>query len=835
MSLKHKVSLIFSILVSLILILNNALYYFSARDLLRKDQEKQMELMAKEISIAIEHSQYGSKYVEDLIGEELRIASLVVKYALNPNVQNVSNDELVKLSKEIGISHITLFQKRDHDIVGVRSSDPHELNLSTKEWGYWFEAFKQLFAQKKVTIPEGQKLPNYWSGPIELSSSDPRHVDKWGYFYDGSTDYMINPYVQDEHIIKFEQLTGPQDILEKTLKNNDTLLEITGFNPNAFGKDPIITKVNGKEIIELRNRPIVFGDYTYQDKDHDIAAVKQAMETGKLVSFDTVVKGKHVIKTFIPINNKNPYIIGFVTDYKVIQDVLNKQLLNNTIISIILLIIVFFVSYIFSGYIVRPIQRILEKVNEIAAGNFGVHVHINRKDEFGRLADRVNVMSDNLKTYTQELKDKHELIQYQAYHDSLTGIGNRRLFMERFNQAIEHEQTITVMFLDLDRFKNINDTLGHAFGDHLLQGVAQRLTECVSEKDTVARIGGDEFALIVPKKQLGEASEIAEKILNKFKDPFVINGHELHVSPSIGISIYPIHGTDSETLIKHADYAMYHAKENGNNSYQFFTTDMDAQSRERLMLENELRKALKKNEFEIYYQPKFDTISEQMTGVEALVRWHHSELGTISPAKFIPIAEETGMILSLGEWILRTACKQNKEWQNTGLPSLRISVNLSAKQFQQANLVEMITDILEETGLEARWLELEITESTIMNNVEDVISKLHELKTMGVHVSIDDFGTGYSSLSYLKELPIDTLKIDQSFVRDLPDHQNNKSIVTAIISMAHSLNLHVIAEGVETEEQLIFLREKGCHEVQGYLFGKPVPAEDFEKNLRKEK
>jgi diguanylate cyclase (GGDEF)-like protein len=427
-----------------------------------------------------------------------------------------------------------------------------------------------------------------------------------------------------------------------------------------------------------------------------------------------------------------------------------------------------------------------------------------------------------------------------AYHDPLTDLPNRRLFMNHlhfvFDETKQKGYMSAIMYIDIDRFKNINDTLGHNVGDCLLKAVGERLTESVRRQDMIARIGGDEFTVLLSLiDDVGDTIKIAEKIVDVFKQPFKLEGHELYVSPSIGIAIYPDHGHDPETLIKRADTAMYYAKEQRKNKYQIYAEKMDSQALERLNLENGLRKALNQNDFQLYYQPKVDIRSGQIIGMETLVRWHHPELGMISPAKFIPIAEETGFIVPLGEWILRMACKQNKKWQDAGYPPLQIAVNLSARQFKQDNFIQVISDILQETELEAKWLELEITESTIMDHVDDAVLKLDKLRTMGIRMSIDDFGTGYSSLSYLKSLPIDTLKIDHSFVRDIPFHADDMAIVKSIISMANALNLHVIAEGVETEEQMLFLHENGCYEGQGYLFHKPIPAEEFEKVMKENK
>lgn len=434
-------------------------------------------------------------------------------------------------------------------------------------------------------------------------------------------------------------------------------------------------------------------------------------------------------------------------------------------------------------------------------------------------------------------KRAEEMIKQMAYYDSLTGLPNRVLFNDRLAlalaQAHRNQQMLAIMFLDLDHFKTINDTLGHPIGDRLLQGVAQRLTSCIRESDTVARLGGDEFMLLLPGiVQADDVVKVAQRILENLKSPFYFDGHELHISTSIGIVLYPNDGGDAKTLLKNADSAMYHAKEQGRNSYQFYTSTMNEKAFERLTLENNLRRALEREEFIVYYQPQVSLKTGQIVGMEALVRWQHPEWGLVAPIKFIPLSEETGLIIPLGEWVLHKACLQNKAWQDAGFLSLRVAVNLSTRFFKRKDLIEMVARILEETKLDPNYLELEVTEGAIMENVEITIKTLRELKEMGVSLSIDDFGTGYSSLSYLKRFPIDTLKIDRSFVQDIVKDPDGTAITTAIIAMGHSLKLKVIAEGVETEEQLAFLYSNQCDEIQGYLFSKPVPAKAFTQLLQ---
>ena len=439
-----------------------------------------------------------------------------------------------------------------------------------------------------------------------------------------------------------------------------------------------------------------------------------------------------------------------------------------------------------------------------------------------------------------ERKRAEETIGHLAYHDALTALPNWVLFQDRFTlalaQARRNGQSLAVMSLDLDRFKLINDALGHVVGDQLLQAVAKRLESLVPEGDTVARVGGDEFMLLLPGTAAPqEATRIADKILESLRRPFQVAGQELHATTSIGISLYPRDGKDAKTLLKNADAAMYRAKEKGRDNCQLYTAAMKAKASQRVVLESELRRAVERQEFVVHYQPQVSISSGQVVGLEALVRWQHPIRGLVAPGEFIPLAEEAGLIVPLGEWVLRTACAQNKAWQQAALAPLRVAVNLSARQLQQPILVEMVTRVLKESGLAPHYLRLEITEGVVVQDVDLIIPMLRELRRMGVEISIDDFGTGYSSLSYLRRLPIDEVKIDRSFVRDITVDPGDAAIVTAMVALGQSLKLRVIAEGVETEAQLAFLKERQCDEYQGYLFAKPAPAEAVEKMLMPDK
>jgi diguanylate cyclase (GGDEF)-like protein/PAS domain S-box-containing protein len=431
-------------------------------------------------------------------------------------------------------------------------------------------------------------------------------------------------------------------------------------------------------------------------------------------------------------------------------------------------------------------------------------------------------------------KTRQEEIEYQAYHDLVTGLPNRLLFRDRISMALAHARRSTrgvaIMFLDIDDFKMVNDTLGHTVGDRLLQAVALRLVGSVRAEDTVARMGGDEFTVLLSDVTDGRsAATVARKILDTIAKPVLVDGHELNVTTSLGIAIFPGDGFDAETLLKNADRAMYRAKQLGRNNYQYATTPpLD----DRLILERRLMQAIERNELILHYQPIVEIATGSVVGAEALVRWNDPTRGVLAPESFIPAAEESDLILTIGEWVLRTGCTQMKRWHDAGLGKLRLAINLSPRQFQQRDLATRISQVLEETRFPGNCLELEITESTVMQNAETSLSTMMALKSMGVRISIDDFGTGYSSLSYLKRFPIDTLKIDQEFVRDLSADINDQAIITAVVSMARALKLRVVAEGVETEAQLGFLQKEECAEMQGFLYSRPVGAPEFEAALR---
>jgi diguanylate cyclase (GGDEF)-like protein len=437
-----------------------------------------------------------------------------------------------------------------------------------------------------------------------------------------------------------------------------------------------------------------------------------------------------------------------------------------------------------------------------------------------------------------ERKQSEDRIHFLANHDALTRLPNRALLKDRLSQALlyaqRYDRWVTVVFVDLDNFKIVNDSLGHNAGDELLKTVASRMVDCVRATDTVVRLGGDEFVILLldQPKSADIISQTVQKLRAAIAVPVNVGGHDLRVTSSMGIANYPNDGVDADELMANADAAMYRAKEIGRDNFQFYTPALNTKAHEKFLLQEELRNAVVHSQFVLLYQPQVDLRSGRIFAVEALIRWKHPTLGVVPPIKFIPIAEETGLIVPIGDWVLREACRQNKAWQGAGLPHMNICVNVSARQFKEKNLVARVVHALQDSGLEAKYLELELTESLIMQDVEQAVETMKELQSLGVQLPIDDFGTGYSSLSALKNFPVARLKIDKSFISDLPANENDKAVAGAVISLGQKLNLRVIAEGVETDDQVAFLRENNCDEMQGYHFSKPIAAQAIEELLR---
>ena len=562
-------------------------------------------------------------------------------------------------------------------------------------------------------------------------------------------------------------------------------------------------------------------------------------------------------------------VVYLRSDMEAVHDRLILFLGIVALVLVVSLLVTFILSAQLQRIITDPLLRLSAIARQVSTEkNYAVRVIGEGKDEIGNLITDFNTMLDEIQSRDNELRENRlqleervarrtreleianeqlELskeqaesvasrMEYHAHHDALTGLPNRILLNDRITSELAHarrQQTnAALLFLDLDRFKIINDSLGHAVGDQLLRVIARRLNNCVRDEDTVARLGGDEFMVLLPRiGGSADAGRIAKKIIECLVDPISCNGHELHITTSIGISIYPYDGADAETLIKHADISMYRAKELGRNKAVYYTAEMNAGSRKQLAMETNLRRALEKDQLKLFYQPKVDISRNMITGVEALLRWEHPTMGFISPLDFIPVAEDTGLIVPIGEWVLHTAFRQLKQWHNAGFTDLTVAVNLSSAQLARPGFEDVVAQALSESGLDAGMTELEITENVAMENIDSAIIILEKLKCMGISIAMDDFGTGYSSLSYLRRLPIDIVKIDKSFVREIPDSAEDVTIAQAIIAMAKSLKLSLIVEGVENVRQLNFFRQQNVNIVQGYLFSKPVEASELLKML----
>lgn len=496
-----------------------------------------------------------------------------------------------------------------------------------------------------------------------------------------------------------------------------------------------------------------------------------------------------------------------------------------------MLVILLVINYL-SKRQLKPLGEIERYLTKVAEGDFTRRLPQSKDNEFSWLIERINHMVEKINELIQEVKDKADnKVAHMAFHDDLTDLPNRRKFRERLKEEIlyakKQKKQFAVLYLDLDGFKKINDTLGHGYGDRLLIKIAKRLNKAIGNEGTLFRLGGDEFTVLVRFYNQNQINQLCERIINDFEKSFELYGDEVAISISIGIANFPAGGRSHDLLLRNADAAMYQAKKRGKKQFVFYEQHMSEDLLERIEIERHLRIALEKEELHLHYQPQVNAATGEMKGVEVLLRWYHEEFGMVPPSKFIPVIEKTTLINDVGEWVLTHACRQNKKWQDDGIGYFPISVNVSARQFQQANLVGSVENALRKSGLDANYLTIEITESTAMDNIQESFEKMTALKKLGVRVAIDDFGTGHSSLRYLKSFPIDLLKIDREFVKDVGNKDSGMEIVSAIIALAHSLKLGIVAEGVETEQQLRFLKEKQCFLIQGFIYSKPLSASDF--------
>ena len=661
-------------------------------------------------------------------------------------------------------------------------------------------------------------------------------------FYLDKAQYSIGRHSQNSIVINGEGISRQHATLIKKDKPNDQVsyIIIDGDIEGYKSKNGLI--VNGEQIAktELKHGDII--QFTKQVKAHYYIIDKD--------SEDFIEK----LTPNLFLNATSSNLNSFSHDTQIIQNTTKIPTLSKitNLASVVELSPIPIVEINYQGTItyLNPsanlkfpdlqraqlehplLQGLIEKQNynngslvirelDIQDQSFEQHIHYLAKEQLIR---------SYIFDITKRKRAENEL-KYHAFHDSLTGLPNRSFFDKHislmFKNCERYHKLFAILFIDIDSFKGINDTLGHSIGDEILKCFAQRLTAQMRKSDFVCRWGGDEFVVLLSDVENPEqAAKFSQRLLQKFEHPLNIEGHQIYLKCSVGIAIYPEDGQESEILLKNADAALYRTKESGRNHYQFYNPEMSLEIAENFTLENQLHQAIKNGELILHYQPQINVKTGKIYGLEALIRWKSPQLGLIRPNKFIPLAEKTGLILPIGEWVLKTACQQNKKWQQMGLPPVRVAVNLSAQQLQQPNLIETVENTLESVGLDPEWLELEVTESMLMKNITLAQKTLHELRNMGVYISVDDFGTGYSSLSYLKKFPFDTLKIDQSFVRELNQSPEDVSIISAIMTLSRGFNMRVIAEGVENQEQLQLLQELNCEEMQGYFFSRPLNAED---------
>ncbi|WML49537.1 EAL domain-containing protein [Neobacillus sp. PS3-34] len=644
-------------------------------------------------------------------------------------------------------------------------------------------------------------------------------------------------------IIKARERTKNIPIIFITANNIDSKHIFTGYSVGAIDYilkpfDPFILKAKIEifvKMYKINKKNLHQTDILIEKtKELETANKELSYKTAKLRESEALAKviSETSIDSMIIMDSKG-IILNINPAFEKMFQFAKKEILGESIYLLF--------SNEQSRQHVKHIFEALNNMEDIMGNSILKEVKVKRKDGTLFFADlqvgkkyvkNKCIVACTIRDVTKKKQDK-ELITHMAYHDGLTNLPNRRLFNDQLNLELKHakeqNKPLAILYLDMDRFKFVNDSLGHVIGDRLLQGVSKRLKEYVRANDLIARVGGDEFNIILPDTNRESAIEIAEKVLDGFKIPFIIDKYELFITTSIGISIFPYDGEDAFVLIKNADAALYRAKEQGKNMLKFFHSGMNIHSYKSFILQNELRKAIEGNELTLYFQPRIELETGSITSAEVLLRWNHPDWGVVLPSEFIPLAEETAQIVEMGEWVLKAACKQIKTWQEIGLTPIRLAVNFSPRQFLQKDLTDKIRTILSETGISAKMLEIEITESTLMENEERIINVLNDIRKMGVTISIDDFGTGYSSLSYLRKLPVHTLKIDKSFIQDISiNSPDSIALVSTILSIGNSLNMSVIAEGVETEEQLGILKTHHCKEIQGYLICRPVPEKEFE-------
>lgn len=871
--------------------------------------EEQMNYVTDMTKQTIENTHESAQTLEHFLDLRLYAISQAIHEELNEKeVKNVSIKELERLRNKWGLADISLFVKEeDGDIIVVKSTDPNEVGLNAKSWGYWYTAMLSLFNGSTVDVNEGYANQHFWVGPLSLSEVKNQHF-KYAYFYDGSTDYMINPYIAAEDTNHFTDKSGPSQLIEKMEGSNRDILEIAVINVEAYVKGE-----KNKVIEPMRDLPVLYGKHEVK-LDHDGAIFSKALDSRIFERIQIEHNGLLMEKIYLSLpQNRVLTVVMNLERQKEMEKKLFFLFLGTLLVTIVGMLILgravtqrplkklkaeqerlmvaeqfkrtmeilpnaiykclrdsngFYLLNYAEGTAMEALKITTEKVaGKRVQDCFPldlIHVmipalekaYVEEEAEFiYSIHDRVyqhvlkSVRSADMPYdiveiagYAVDITERvqaNEQIKHFALYDPLTNFPNRAYFLDSLEEAFQEQedQHLSILFIDLDNFKQINDSLGHEVGDRLLQQVSKRIVDCLDPEAFPARMGGDEFTVLLRGYRTKECvGEVCSRIVESLHEPILIDHQALYITASIGISMAPSDGNTVKALLKNADMAMYLSKQQGKNKYSFFTPEMNETLQKKLHIQLALRSALQHPEqFSLLYQPQYCLKTKRIKGVEALLRWSHPTLGAVSPAEFIPIAEESGLIEFLGNWVLLEACNQFREWVRQGMDPVRMSVNLSARQFKKDKLAEQIRSIMKQTDMDPQYLTVEITESAYMEDMKHTKQTLKQLREYGIQAAIDDFGTGYSSLSYLKDLPIDHLKIDASFVREIQEQGAGMAIVKSIIDLAHNLGLQVVAEGVETQEEHDWLDSAGCHEIQGYYFSKPLKPDGIVQLLRSHK
>ncbi|RXT04356.1 bifunctional diguanylate cyclase/phosphodiesterase [Ammoniphilus sp. CFH 90114] len=889
----------------MIIFLCSLIAFFSIYTLTKKEFEQRIneELLSitEIIKQSIESTHESTKTLEHLVDLRLfTISEVIAEELKGKRIDEVTREELIEISKKWGLSNISLLVlEEDGDIPVVQSTDPDEIGLNAKDWGYWYTAILELFEGKSISVNRGFSQPHYWIGPLSLSEVNDHHY-KYAYYYDGQTDFMINPYIKAEDIYQFMDKSGPTQLINKIKESYNHTREIAVINIPAYLKE------KPARIIEpITDKPVLYGTHEYITEQDELI-FRNSLEAPVFERFSFKRDEEALEKIFVSLPEDR--LLTIVLDLQSQRKVQSYLIWVFSGFYLLATMAIFILGRLVARRPVKKLQAERERLKvaeefKRTAELLPSAIYKCKKDSNGVFVFTYleGTVTSMLGLGTQNVLDRHiedilpkrlshnfitaldlayvegssdftftlgnrtyhsvlkavvdpddstavlevagysiditeqvkanERIHHLAYYDSLTALPNRACFLETLDLAINEnsEKCLSLLFIDLDGFKQINDTLGHNLGDILLQQVSRRLRSGLDKSAFLARMAGDEFTLILENYQRQETEESCKLIIHALKEPFLIENHEIYITTSIGVSLFPDDGEDSQTLLKNADMAMYASKQQGKNGYHFYQAEMNEKNVCKMKIRHDLHQALiQGKELSLVYQPQHCLETNQIIGLEALLRWQHPTKGFISPADFIPVAEESGLIEPLGDWVLYEGCRQFQQWLHAGMSPLRLSINLSARQFKQRDLAERIEKTLAETGMDPAYLTLEITESASMEDTLHTIQTLNQLRKIGVKISIDDFGTGYSSLKYLKDLPIQHLKIDHSFIWEMRSTDRVAlAIVKSIIDLAQNLQLRVVAEGVETKEEHDLLLEMGCHEIQGYYFSRPMMPEQI--------